>query len=34
MRQSLGELEQLVLAPEQQAKLERGNALVLFPRFA
>lgn len=34
MRQSLGELEQLGLAPEQQAKLERGNALALFPRFA
>jgi hypothetical protein len=34
MRQSLGELEQLSLSPEQQAKLERGNALALFPRFA
>jgi predicted TIM-barrel fold metal-dependent hydrolase len=34
VRASLGELEQLALAPERQAQLERNNALKLFPRFA
>ena len=33
VRQSLGELERLALSPEQQARLDRGNALALFPRF-
>jgi hypothetical protein len=34
MRASLGEMERLALAPAQQAKLDRDNALALFPRFA
>jgi 6-methylsalicylate decarboxylase len=34
MRASLGEMERLALAPAQQAKLDRDNAVALFPRFA
>jgi len=34
MRQSLGELDALGLAAERRAKLERENALALFPRLA
>jgi len=34
IKASLEELERLALAPDQQQRLERGNALALFPRFA
>ena len=34
VRAVLGELDHLTLSPDQHAKLERGNALALFPRFA
>jgi predicted TIM-barrel fold metal-dependent hydrolase len=34
VRASLGELERLLLPPDRRARLERGNALALFPRFA
>jgi predicted TIM-barrel fold metal-dependent hydrolase len=33
VRMSVGELDALALSPAQQARLERGNALALFPRF-
>jgi len=34
VRASLAEMDALHLAPQQQAQLDRGNALALFPRFA